>query len=147
MQKECIIWGAESMNYLKSEEEVEKLIEEMKLRTKGNYITQGVSFNKDCPRQMDLLKNALMGSASFSGLIKELLALKYSNDNINTNVSKIEKTYIKEEKDSNHKEEVQSEKIINEKPINITETIEVIKNNITNNDNQDDDLGGVDGFS
>lgn len=85
MQKECITWGANYMNYLKSEEEVDKLIEEMRMKTKTNYITQGVAFNKNCPRQMGLLKNALMGSASFSGLIKELLALKYLNEDINQN--------------------------------------------------------------
>lgn len=90
MQKECIIWGAKSMNYLKSEEEVDKLIEEMRLKTKTNYITQGVAFNKNCPRQMGLLKNALMGSASFSGLIKELLALKYLTDDSNNNNIKID---------------------------------------------------------
>lgn len=55
---------------------VEERIEEMKSRTKGKYITQGVSFNKNCPRQMSLLKLALENSVSFSGLIKELLASK-----------------------------------------------------------------------
>ncbi|MCR4362162.1 hypothetical protein NUG13_12555 [Bacillus subtilis] len=67
------------MVWLRSEEEVDKIIEEMKNRTKGKYITQGVSFNKTCPRQMDLLKKALMSSVSFSGLGKELLAVKFSN--------------------------------------------------------------------
>jgi predicted CopG family antitoxin len=64
------------MTWLKSEEEVEQVIKEMVERTKGKYITQGVSFNKTCPRQMEMLKMALMSSASFSGLIKELLALR-----------------------------------------------------------------------
>lgn len=50
-------------------------IEDLKSKNKGAYITQGVSFNKDCPRQMELLKFAFEKSASFSGLIKELLAL------------------------------------------------------------------------
>jgi hypothetical protein len=62
---------------LRSEEEVDKLIEEMSKRTKGKYITQGVSFNKTCPRQMDMLKRALMSSASFSGLAKEMLAMRF----------------------------------------------------------------------
>jgi predicted CopG family antitoxin len=66
------------MTWHKDEEEVDKLIEDMANRTKGKYITQGVSFNKTCPRQMAMLKMALMSSASFSGLIKELLALKMS---------------------------------------------------------------------
>ncbi|MBO0585690.1 hypothetical protein [Sporosarcina sp. E16_8] len=68
------------MEWHKSEEEVDKAIEDMINRTKGKYITQGVAFNKTCPRQMDLLKNALMSSTSFSALAKEMLALRiYEN--------------------------------------------------------------------
>lgn len=66
------------MTWHKSEEEVDQIIEQMKARTKGKYLTQGVSFNKTCPRQMDMLKKALMSSASFSGLMKELLAVRFS---------------------------------------------------------------------
>lgn len=64
---------------MRSEKEVDTMIEEMSTRTKGKYITQGVSFNKTCPRQMGLLKKALMSSVSFSGLGKELLALKFDS--------------------------------------------------------------------
>lgn len=49
-------------------------------KTKGNYITQGVSFNINCPRQMNLLRQALEDSNSFSGLVKEMLALRYTNE-------------------------------------------------------------------
>lgn len=59
---------------------VDERIEEMKSKTKGKYITQGCSFNKECPRQMALLKFALESSASFSGLVKELLALKFNGE-------------------------------------------------------------------
>jgi predicted CopG family antitoxin len=72
------------MTWHKSEEEVDKMIEEMSNRTKGKYITQGVSFNKTCPRQMAMLKMALMSSASFSGLIKELLALRMRGEVVST---------------------------------------------------------------
>jgi hypothetical protein len=65
---------------LRSEEEVLEMIEDMKKRSKGKYITQGVSFNKTCPRQMELLKKALMASASFSGLAKEMLALRFDEN-------------------------------------------------------------------
>lgn len=41
--------------------------------TSGNYITQGVSFNKDDNYQMTLLRNALIAHGSFSGFIKNLL--------------------------------------------------------------------------
>lgn len=67
---------------MRTEEEVNQMIEEMKSRAKGKYITQGVSFNKTCPRQMGLLKKALMASVSFSGLGKELLALKFDGGGI-----------------------------------------------------------------
>jgi hypothetical protein len=68
------------MKWLRSEEEVDALIDDMITRSEGKYITQGVSFNKTCPRQMSLLKNALMCSASFSGLGKELLAIRFSEN-------------------------------------------------------------------
>lgn len=67
------------MTWLRTEEEVDAMIEDMVTRGKGKYITQGVSFNKTCPRQMNLLKLALMSSVSFSGLGKELLALRFND--------------------------------------------------------------------
>lgn len=66
------------MTWIRSEEEVDAMIEDMVKRSKGRYITQGISFNKESPRQMNLLKKALMSSASFSGLGKELLAEKFN---------------------------------------------------------------------
>lgn len=71
---------------MRTEEEVNKMIGEMVNRTKGKYITQGVSFNKECPRQMGLLKKALMSSVSFSGLAKEILALKFNGEIIQSAV-------------------------------------------------------------
>lgn len=65
---------------MRTEEEIDVMIENMIKRTKGRYLTQGVSFNKTCPRQMKLLKKALMSSVSFSGLAKEMLALRFDND-------------------------------------------------------------------
>lgn len=65
------------MTWSRDEEEVDRMIADMVARSKGKYITQGVSFNKTCPRQMGLLKKALMTSISFSGLAKELLAVKF----------------------------------------------------------------------
>ena len=64
------------MAYIRSEEEAGMMIEEMKRKTKGKYITQGVTFNKESQRQMELLKYALMYSSSFSALCKEMLAAK-----------------------------------------------------------------------
>lgn len=68
------------MEWLKSEEEVDQMIEDMVNRSKGKYITQGVAFNKSCPRQMGLLKKALMSSASFSSLGKEMLAIRFNDE-------------------------------------------------------------------
>lgn len=67
------------MGYLRSEEEAEAMIREMKRKTKGKYITQAVTFNKESERQMELLKYALMHSTSFSGLGKELIAEKFES--------------------------------------------------------------------
>lgn len=64
---------------------IDEKIEEMKARTKGDYITQGCSFNKNSPRQMELLKFALENSDSFSGLVKELLAKMLDNGGIHHN--------------------------------------------------------------
>ena len=66
------------MGWLRSEQEAQQMIEEMKSKTKGKYITQGVTFNKDSERHMELLKYALMYAGSFSGLGKEMLAEKFS---------------------------------------------------------------------
>lgn len=72
---------------MRTEEDVDKLIEDMINRTKGKYLTQGVAFNKTCPRQMEILKKALMSSISFSGLMKETLAIKFSGANVtNSNI-------------------------------------------------------------
>lgn len=60
--------------------EVDDKINKLINKTKGNYITQGVSFNINCPRQMNLLRLALTDSNSFSGLVKEMLALRYSGE-------------------------------------------------------------------
>lgn len=68
------------MGYLRSEQEALAMIEEMKRKSKGKYITQGITFNKESERQMELLKYALMYSTSFSGLGKELLADKFEGE-------------------------------------------------------------------
>jgi hypothetical protein len=76
MQLGCINWGVKHMAWNRDEEEVDKMIENMKSRTKGRYITQGVAFNKECPRQMELLKKCLLFSVSFSALAKEALFVR-----------------------------------------------------------------------
>jgi hypothetical protein len=62
------------------ESNVDEFLEELKNRTNGKYINQGVAFNKNCKRQMALLRSALLDSSSFSGLIKEMLAVRFNDD-------------------------------------------------------------------
>ena len=62
------------------ESNVDEFLEELRNRTNGKYINQGVAFNKNCKRQMALLRSALLDSSSFSGLIKEMLAVRFSDD-------------------------------------------------------------------
>lgn len=61
------------MAWINSEEEVDKIIEELKSKNK-KYITKGVSFDKNNDAHMRLLKYCLMHSDSFSAIIKELIA-------------------------------------------------------------------------
>lgn len=70
------------MAWYKSEEEVDEIIENMIKRTKGSHITQSVSFNKRSPRQMRWLKLALMSSASFGGLVKEMFSERFADIDI-----------------------------------------------------------------
>lgn len=64
----------------KTEQEVDQLIEEMVKRTKGNYITQGVSFNKTCPKSLGLLKQVLMEFPTFGGGMKQMLIERYQKN-------------------------------------------------------------------
>ena len=72
------------MTWVRTEEEVDALIQEMLNKNKGRYITQGVAFNKSSESQMRLLKLMLMSSYSFGAMVKELIAEKFS-DNPNNN--------------------------------------------------------------
>lgn len=68
------------MGHIRSEQEVDEIIEELMKKGKGNYITQSVTFRKSNPRQIELLKHALMNSESFSGLVRGLLTEKFSDN-------------------------------------------------------------------
>ena len=52
---------------------IDEYLKDLYNDTSGNYITQGVSFNKDDNFQMSLLRNALIAHGSFSGFVKSLL--------------------------------------------------------------------------
>ena len=80
------------MAWLRSEEEVDALIEEMMKKGKGKYITQSVVFSKTNPRHLDLLKKVLMSSESFSGFTREVLAEKFSDVGIQPTSNGLSKT-------------------------------------------------------
>ena len=66
------------MAWVKSEEEADKMIEEMlNKNSKSKYITQSVLFKKDSSTQMELLKKSLMSATSFGEFIRQLLAEKF----------------------------------------------------------------------
>lgn len=82
------------MAWLRSEEEVEEMIEEMLQKGNGKYITQSVLFKKDSEKQMELLKKALMSSTSFGAFVKQVLSEKFDGvefDNNKTNAQQHEK--------------------------------------------------------
>ncbi|TVX86057.1 hypothetical protein [Paenibacillus agilis] len=68
-------WRNHSLNPSNIDEYLTDLIED----TKSQYITQGVSFNKDDSYQMGLLKQALLQHSSFSGLMKHLLTQHFAS--------------------------------------------------------------------
>lgn len=65
-----------------TEENVDQYLQDLYDDTKGQYINQGVSFNKDDPYQMGLLKLALLEPQAFSGLCKQLLAHYFKNKSV-----------------------------------------------------------------
>lgn len=57
----------------RADDEVEVLYNEMIQRSKGEYVTRSVSFKKNSPEQMELLKKSLMVTAPFSMLVRAIL--------------------------------------------------------------------------
>ncbi|OME54001.1 hypothetical protein BSK59_15585 [Paenibacillus odorifer] len=75
-------WRNVSLNESNIDHYLLDLIED----TKGQYITQGVSFNKDDSFQMGLLRQAILNHSSFSGLVKHLLTLYFSGQSVQPNI-------------------------------------------------------------
>lgn len=78
----CTDLELQPMGHIRSEQEVDEMIEKLMKKGNGNYITQSVTFKKNSAKQMELLKNALMHSESFSGLVRELLNEKFSDNGV-----------------------------------------------------------------
>lgn len=81
-----------------TEDNVDKYLEELVQKTRKKnktYIVQGVSFNIDCPREMELLRKALLASKSFSGLVKDTLSLRFNGGYVPPVVKKEEVEEVK----------------------------------------------------
>lgn len=63
---------------------VDEYVQDLCNDTKGRYINQGVSFNKNDSFQMDILKQVFLSHGSFSSLVKHLLHAHFTKDNTDT---------------------------------------------------------------
>lgn len=61
------------MAIIRSEQEAERIIEELLKKGSGKYITQSVLFKKDSPQHLELLKNVLMRTTSFGDYARRAL--------------------------------------------------------------------------
>lgn len=61
-----------------TEENIDAYLEYIVGESKGGYVVQTIAFSKKDPRQMNLLRAALVSSANFSGLVKDALNLYLS---------------------------------------------------------------------
>jgi hypothetical protein len=64
-----------------TEANVDEYLNDLANKSSGQYIIQGVSFNKNDAFQMALLRQALISSSTFSGFIKHLLAVHFNSNN------------------------------------------------------------------
>jgi len=85
------------MAFIRSEEEVDEMIEEMLQKGSGKYITQSVLFKKDSEIQMDLLKKVLMSSTSFGAFVKQVLAEKFENRDVSVKSQPIQQQLPKKD--------------------------------------------------
>ncbi|MBG9689518.1 hypothetical protein GAG94_03765 [Lysinibacillus sphaericus] len=69
------------MAIVRSEQEAERIIEELLQKGKGKYITQSVLFKKDSPQQLELLKNVLMRTTSFGEFARKALIEHLETEN------------------------------------------------------------------
>lgn len=72
--------------YVINQSNIDEYLVDLIENTKGQYITQGVSFNKDDSLQMGLLKQAILDHRSFSGLVKHLLTLYFQSLHLNSSL-------------------------------------------------------------
>lgn len=104
-------------NILISDENIDEYMEDLYNDTKGQYINQGVSFNKDDLFQMNILKETLLSHGSFSSLVKHLLHAHFSKDisNIEVKVTDTAENSTTEDTNIELKESVNT--IVSKEPI------------------------------
>lgn len=90
-----------------TQDNVDQYLQDLYDATKGQYINQGVSFNKDDPYQMGLLRLALLEPHAFSGLCKQLLANYFKNKSVvsqEMGIANIPHVHIKRSDEVQHQE-------------------------------------------
>lgn len=80
---------------------IDEYMKDLRLDTKGQYITQGVSFNKDDALQMNLLKQTLLTHGTFSGFIKHLLYSYFANQQQQQNQISVQQNIILQQNGEN----------------------------------------------
>lgn len=73
---------------------IDEYIKDLRMDTKGQYITQGVSFNKDDALQMNLLKNTLLTHGTFSGFMKHLMYSYFANQKTEQHQIHVQQQFI-----------------------------------------------------
>ncbi|MCM3387371.1 hypothetical protein M3649_04380 [Ureibacillus chungkukjangi] len=61
------------MAWIRSEEEVEEIIQGLLTKGKPNHITQSVLFKKNSEQQLDMLRHVLRRSTSFGEYMRQLI--------------------------------------------------------------------------
>lgn len=69
------------MAWIRSEEEVDAIIEELLTKGNGKYITQSTLFKKDSEQQIEMLKFVLMRSTSFGEFTRQLIRNEMNREN------------------------------------------------------------------
>jgi hypothetical protein len=75
-------WKDKWKNISLNQNNIDEYMTDLVSNTKGQYITQGVTFNKDDPYQLALLKAALLDHTAFSSLVRHLLNMYFTSGTV-----------------------------------------------------------------
>lgn len=76
------------MAWIRSEKEVEEIINGLLTKGKGKHITQSVLFKKDSEQQLDMLRHVLRRSTSFGEYMRQLIINDMNDSNSRENDDK-----------------------------------------------------------